>query len=94
MPSTTNPTTDREVTMSTTTATVIAVDIAGTVGQESAIKANGSSRFIIEVTSPAVRLPDAYDGTKQEINGFGRVVSGGPVKGYEILYTLDSVVTG
>ena len=72
--------------------TTLVVDLAATVGQESAIEANGSSVFVIEVTAPAVALPAAYDGTPQEINGFGRVISGGPVKGYEVLYTLDSVV--
>jgi hypothetical protein len=86
MPATTNPALTQEVTMS-----VLTVNIANTIGQESAIEANGSPEFSIEVTSPAVPLPDAFDGTKQEINGFGRVLRG-PVKGYEILYTLDSVV--
>ena len=31
-------------------------------------------------------------GVAQSIPGFGRVVCSGPVKGYEVLYTLDSVV--
>ena len=64
----------------------ITVDLSKTIGQESAIKANGSPIFDIEVTLPAV---------KDELNpiaGFGRVVSAGPVKGYEVLFTADAIV--
>ena len=76
--------------MSTTTK-IIKVDLSKTVGQESAIEANGSPVFEVKVTHPARPLPPTKAGEPQEINGFGRVVSGGPVQGYEVLYTLASV---
>jgi len=70
----------------------ITVNISETIGQESAIEANGSPVFTIKVTSPAVALPATLAGEPQEINGFGRVVSSGPVKGHTILFALASVV--
>ena len=70
----------------------IAVDLSETIGQSSAIAANGSPIFVIEVTWPLEILPPANDGTYQESAGFGRVISGGPVNGYEVLYTGASVV--
>lgn len=74
-----------------TTRSTIKVDLTKTVGQESAIEANGSPVFEIRVTHPARPLPPTLAGEAQEINGFGRVTSG-PVKGYSVLYTLASVV--
>jgi hypothetical protein len=79
----------KEATMAATTLTV---DLSKTVGQSSAIEANGSPLFSIRVTHPARQLPPTKAGEPQSIPGFGRVVSAGPVKGYEVLYTLDSVV--
>jgi hypothetical protein len=70
----------------------ITVNISATIGQDSAIRANGSPVFTIRVTSPARALPPMNDGTPQDVPGFGRVISGGPVNGHEILYTLSSVV--
>ncbi len=69
----------------------ITVNIANTVGQESAIKANGGPVFTVKVTCPARALPPTHAGEAQEINGFGRVTSG-PVKGHEVLYKLASVI--
>ena len=60
----------------------ITVNIADTVGQESAIAANGGPVFTVRVTHPAT----------DEAPGFGRVVGLGPVAGYEILYKTTSVV--
>jgi len=65
---------------------IVKVDLSKTIGQESAIEANGSSIFEIKVTVPAVD----YDGNA--IAGFGRVVSSGPVSGFEVLYTGEAVV--
>ena len=76
--------------MSTTTK-IIKVDLSKTVGQESAIEANGSPVLEVKVTHPARPLPPTKAGEPQEINGFGRVLSG-PVKGHSVLYTLASVV--
>lgn len=69
----------------------ITVDITDTVGQASAIEANGSPVFTIRVTAPASIHSYAKDGSANEICGFGRVV-GGPVNGHEILYRVSSVV--
>lgn len=71
---------------------IITVNISDTVGQSSAIEANGSPIFTIRVTSPAYVHSYANDGTPNEVCGFGVVVSGGPVNGYEILYKVSSVV--
>jgi hypothetical protein len=79
----------KERPMRTTTLTV---DLSKTIGQDSAIQANGGPLFSIRVTCPAQALPAAKDGSSNNIPGFGRVVSAGPVKGYEVLYTLESVV--
>ena len=73
-------------------ATILTVDLSATIGQESAIEANGSPIFQIRVTCPAQAMPAAKDGSSNDIPGFGRVVSAGPVKGYEVLYTVASVV--
>lgn len=86
----------KEATMATNFATHakgerITVDLSKTIGQESAIAANGSPVFEIAVTWSLEILPPAHDGTYQESAGFGRVVSGGPVNGYEVLYTGASV---
>lgn len=70
----------------------ITINISNTVGQESAIEANGSPIFQVKVTCPARALPPTLAGEPQEINGFGRVTSG-PVKGHEVLYKLASVVS-
>ena len=63
----------------------ITVNLAGTeAANASAIKANGGPLFRIRITcqaDPAGRF-----------HGFGKVVCEGPVKGYEVLYTLESVV--
>jgi hypothetical protein len=72
--------------------TTLTVDLSKTIGQDSAIQANGGPLFSIRVTCPAQALPAAKDGSSNNIPGFGRVVSAGPVKGYEVLYTLESVV--
>jgi len=72
--------------------TTLIVDLSKTIGQDSAIQANGGPLFSIRVTCPAQALPAAKDGSSNNIPGFGRVVSAGPVKGYEVLYTLESVV--
>ena len=72
--------------------TTLTVDLSKTIGQDSAIQANGGPLFSIRVTGPAQALPAAKDGSSNNIPGFGRVVSAGPVKGYEVLYTLESVV--
>lgn len=72
--------------------TIVTVDLSKTVGQESAIEANGGPIFQIRVTHPVRVLPPANDGTYQEVNGFGKVVSGGPVNGHSVLYTGESVV--
>ena len=85
----TGRTAGKELTMS---AKVITVDLSKTVGQESAISANGGPLFSIRVTCPAVALAPTKAGSLQSIPGFGRVVCAGPVKGYEVLYTLESVV--
>ncbi len=62
---------------------ILTVDIADTVGQSSAIAANRGSIFTIRVTQPV----DASG------CGFGRVISGGPVNGHEILFKATSVVS-
>lgn len=80
--------TETEAAMSAT----ITVDLSKTIGQESAIHANGGPLFLIRVTCPARELSPTKAGVAQSIPGFGRVVCSGPVKGYEVLYTLDSVV--
>ena len=72
--------------------TTLTVDLSKTIGQDSAIQANGGPLFSIRVTFPAQAMPAAKDGSSNNIPGFGRVVSAGPVKGYEVLYTLESVV--
>lgn len=72
--------------------TTITVDLSKTIGQESAILANGGPLFSIRVTCPARKMPPAADGSSNDLNGFGRVTCAGPVKGYEVLYTLESVV--
>lgn len=69
----------------------ITVDLSKTIGQESAIAANGGPLFRIRVTCPAQPLPTTKAGEAQSIPGFGRVVCEGPVKGHEVLYTLESV---
>ena len=71
---------------------LLTVDLSKTAGQSSAIEANGGPLFRIRVTCPAVALPAAKDGSSNDIPGFGRVVCEGPVKGYEVLYTLESVI--
>lgn len=73
-------------------ATTLTVDLSKTVGQESAIKANGGPLFQIRVTCPAVELEPTLAGEPQEIPGFGIVICDGPVKGHEVLYTLGSVI--
>lgn len=72
----------------------LTVDLSKTIGQESAITANGGPIFSIRVTCPVQVLPPTKAGEPQSIPGFGKVVSAGPVKGYEVLYTLESVVAG
>lgn len=72
----------------------ITVNISNTIGQSSAIEANGGPLFEIEVTVPAVSYPPAKDGSSNNVAGFGRVVSGGPVNGHEICYKAESVVHG
>ena len=95
MPATTNPTKAHEAGKEPTMArNILTVDLSKTVGQDSAIAANGSAIFQIRVTCPAEALPAAKDGSSNNVPGFGRVVSAGPVKGYEVLYTLESVVAG
>jgi len=85
-----NPAATKGVAMKGTTITV---DLSKTIGQESAIKANGGPLFSIRVTCPAQATPNLTDGTPQaSMPGFGRVTCAGPVKGYEVLYTLESVV--
>lgn len=66
---------------------IVRVDLSHTIGQESAIEANGSSIFEIEITVPVRILDDGY-----AVPGFGRVVSDGPVAGYEVLYTAEAVI--
>lgn len=65
-------------------ASIITVDLTGTeAANASAIAANGGPLFRIRVTcsaDPAGRF-----------HGFGKVVCEGPVKGHEVLYTLESV---
>lgn len=70
----------------------IVVNLTHTKGQASAIAANGGPTFTIKVTSPVTILAPTKDGAQQSVPGFGRVISAGPVKGYEVLYTLDSVL--
>lgn len=65
---------------------IVKVDLSHTIGQESAIEANGSSIFEIRVTVPVVAVGAEF------IPGFGRVVSDGPVNGYEVLFTAEAVV--
>lgn len=74
------------ITSSHTVGEVIVVDIAGTVGQESAIAANGSPVFEIRVTCPAQTFGDVA------VGGFGIVLGDGPVAGYEILYMGAGVI--
>ena len=74
---------------STRIGDIVTVDIADTVGQSSAIEANGGSVFAVEVTWPAERGEDA--GGVYDLLGFGRVVSGGPVQGHEIGFTVGGV---
>ena len=68
----------------------ITVNIADTVGQESAIAANGGPVFSVEVTAPA-EVFEEPDGSVA-ILGFGRVISGGPVRGYEVGFLPSSIV--
>ena len=70
---------------------VITVDLSRTVGQDSAIEANGSPFFTIRVTTPVVVLPPTTAGEPQSVPGFGKPVAG-PVARYDVVYTLDSVV--
>lgn len=65
---------------------IVKVDLSHTIGQESAIEANGSSIFEIKVTVPLLDLGSEI------IPGFGRVVSAGPVNGHEVLFTAEAVV--
>ena len=78
----------KEATMAASRKNLITVDISNTVGQSSAIEANGGPVFQIRVTQPAV--PGIVG--KTDIPGFGKVVSGGPVDGHEVLYTAESVI--
>ena len=73
-------------------ATTLTVDLSKTIGQDSAIEANGGPLFRIRVTCPAQALPVAKDGSSNDIPSFGQVVCESPVRGYEVLYTLESVV--
>ena len=70
----------------------IVVNLTHTKGQASAIAANGGPIFTIKVTSPVTILAPTKDGAQQSVPGFGRVISTGPVKGYDVLYTLESVL--
>lgn len=67
----------------------ITIDISNTVGQESAIEANGGPVFEIEVShkAEACKRTDLHG----NMLGFGRVVSGGPVNGYEVGFLFTSV---
>lgn len=65
---------------------IVTVDLSKTIGQESAIQANGSPIFTIKVTEPAFAIGD------EVVPGFGRVVSDGPVRTYEVLYTAEALV--
>lgn len=72
--------------------TTITVDLSKTVGQSSAIEANGGPLFEIRVTCPVTVLPAAKDGSYQESPGFGKVTSDGRVKGHTVLFTAESIV--
>ena len=64
--------------------TTVTVDIASTVGQASAIAANGSSTFKVEVTTePVVYMNEVTGEIDCELIGFGTVLEG-PVKGYDV----------
>lgn len=65
---------------------IVTIDISNTVGQESAIEANGSPIFLVKITAPARIIDEQND-----VPGFGRVVDG-PVAGFEVLYTIASEV--
>ena len=65
---------------------IVKIDISNTVGQESAIEANGSPIFLVKVTEPAYWYDEMND-----VPGMGRVLEG-PVRGFEVLYTVASEV--
>lgn len=74
-------------------AHIVLVDISNTVGQSSAIEANGGPIFEIEVTHEPRIFTNSITGEFDcEILGFGRVVSGGPVNGYEVGFLTGSVI--
>jgi len=70
--------------------TTLVVNIANTVGQESAIEANGGPVFTIEVTDSPLTWEEPT-GT-QFMLGMGRVVSSGPVNGHEVGFLPGSEV--
>ena len=67
----------------------ITIDISNTIGQASAIGANGGPVFEVEVTQPARACKDTD--LHGKVLGFGRVVSGGPVDGYEVGFLFESI---
>lgn len=74
---------------------IVTVDIADTVGQGSAIEANGSSVFRVEVTWPASTLVEpAPSNEVVQLIGFGRVLDElSPVRGYEVAFTVSGVLS-
>ncbi|MFI0434011.1 MAG: hypothetical protein ACH36H_12835 [Candidatus Nanopelagicales bacterium] len=68
---------------------IVVVDIADTVGQSSAIEANGGSVFTVKVTWPAERGTDGAG--EYNLLGFGRVLGTGPVAGHEVGFTVGGV---
>jgi hypothetical protein len=67
----------------------ISIDISNTVGQGSAIGANGSPVFEVEVVHPTRACKDVE--RHGVFLGFGKVVSGGPVNGYEVGFKFESI---
>ncbi len=82
------------ITDTTQIGDIVTVDIADTVGQSSAIEANGSPIFRVEVTWPAQTLVEAAPSNEVvQLIGFGRVLDElSPVRGYEVAFTANGVI--
>lgn len=73
---------------------IVTVDIADTVGQSSAIDANGSSVFRVQVTWPAQTYYLPSGEVDCETVGFGKVLDElSPVRGYEVAFTPHGVIS-
>jgi hypothetical protein len=71
---------------------IVTIDIADTVGQSSAIEANGSPIFRVQVTWPAQTMTES-NGSVVQLLGFGRVLDElSPVRGHEVGFTAHGVI--